>query len=168
MPSVAQLAKLLKVTRGRSKVVRAMMLRLKTTSPDRLAQQVVHEWRTRHGVPLQPSTKLTYVTAVHVAAQFLHRDTDKFVWRRLLRGIKAELSEHIARRAVPCSRHTLLKAVNHPRTKPDVASAMILAWLMGLRAADMRKIQERDVTFFPRSRTAPYSTIQVRARGLKG
>ena len=91
---------------------------------------------------------------------------DSFRWRRIMRGLKIELAEHIARRAVPITKGAVLRAIKHPSTPKVVGDAMAFAWLLGLRAADLLKIQEQDVTVFKRRLMG--TSIQIRARGLKG
>jgi integrase len=158
---VRSLAIQLAVGEKRAKVIRQMMSHLRKTDPISLATSIEEKWRTRRGTRMKPSTVLTYVTAVQVAANVMNLESDKWAWRRVMRGIKKRLSLHVPKQAVPMRRAELKAVINHPRVATDVKKTIAFMWLLALRFGDLPKIQKMDVSAFK-------DRMRIRCRGLKG
>ena len=134
---------------------------LKLKRPHVLADDIATKWKSRHGKQLQPTTALNYATAIQVAAKYQKIPIDAWKFRRVMRGIKKDLSLHTAKQAIPMTKQQVKRVINHPAVNPTVQRAVAFTWLLGLRAGDLCKIQEKDVTKFGH-------VMRVRARGLKG
>jgi integrase len=126
---------------------------------------IVDKWRTSRGTPLAPTTMMSYVTALIVGADTclrspvsLGRDLEV---RRLLHRITQLQATHIRKQAAPISRRALVRCAD-AASSPRAGLALRMAWLMGLRIADLFRIHGKDLV-----EVGKRAAI-VRVRGAKG
>lgn len=123
-------------------------------------------WRTKAGKPLAPTSRMSIATAVsHALFVLTGLAPSTSPWKSEIRKLKAKISHHIPRQAVPATRTDIKRAIAREPV-PLIRLALAFVWGLGLRAGHACRFQGRDLV---NKTTLDHDKVAIlRARGLKG